>query len=324
MDSPLLKDKVFEVPHDILGKLRLPSKYRKMVDEKLSETSAGPTEDKDDLMSLMGKNNNWYKTAQEDRYTEEVARTTTDPELLRNILRIGNNDYVSRWAARNPNCPPEVLAEVIRRGKYDVVSYYAVQNTNCPSDALAEVLRREKNNEVSYNAAHNPNCPPEDAIKWLRLFKEEIPENIIKRQEKLENKKKQEELERKRQEELERKHQEELELKELEKDPKYQELMELMGKNNSIKKQSSTNDWYCDLSEAIANDVRGYFKFIVRSNNAPIDIYNIWWKGCGSNVSISQHDLPKEEFETYKDQIMQKAVAESLKSYKEVMLSYGE
>ena len=83
-----------------------------------------------------------YKIAQElpDYYTEEAAR----------------NHWVSRYAAKNPNCPPEALAEVLSRGKDD---------------------------EVSRAATFNPNCPPLAKIKWMRqvglIGKEDPSKHII-------------------------------------------------------------------------------------------------------------------------------------------------
>jgi len=50
---------------------------------------------------------------------------------------------------KDPNCPPEALAEVLRRGNDDWVSYCASQNPNCPPEALAEVLRRGNNDWAS-------------------------------------------------------------------------------------------------------------------------------------------------------------------------------
>jgi hypothetical protein len=97
-----------------------------------------------------------YKIAQENFYTEEIAENTKDPEILRKILEKGNDDYVSRQAALNPNCPPEALKEVLKRGN---------------------------NNDVSQYAAINPNCPPLAKIMWMRstgkIEKEDPKKHII-------------------------------------------------------------------------------------------------------------------------------------------------
>ncbi len=67
-------------------------------------------------------------------YTTKIARTTTDPNILRKILEKRNDDYVSRNAAFNKNCPPDALRMVLERGKNDTVSRYAAFNKNCPFD----------------------------------------------------------------------------------------------------------------------------------------------------------------------------------------------
>jgi len=130
-------------------------------------------EDLEKLKKLISKNNNWYKIAQNyqdlpEYYNEEIAGTTTDPQILTNILKKGNNDYVSYYAVSNPNCPPEALIEVLRREKVDSVSRYAAQNPNCPPEALIEALRRGNNDSVSQCAAWNPNCPPEMLVEVLK------------------------------------------------------------------------------------------------------------------------------------------------------------
>jgi len=82
-----------------------------------------------------------YKIAEDlEWYTIE---NTTDPEILRNILRRENNDTVSQFAALNPNCPPEVLAEVLRRGKDDTVSREAALNPTYKK-YLIKIQRSEK------------------------------------------------------------------------------------------------------------------------------------------------------------------------------------
>ncbi len=72
----------------------------------------------------------WWKISQEEWYNEEIAKNTTDPEILRNILKRGKNDEVSGYAAENPNCPPEALKLVLERGNNDWVSGYAARNKN--------------------------------------------------------------------------------------------------------------------------------------------------------------------------------------------------
>ena len=110
-----------------------------------------------------------------NNYTEEIAQTTTNSQILTDILRKGKDDIVSCNAAYNPNCPPEALAEVLKRGNDDWVSRNAAKNPNCPPELLAEILRREKNDDVSwttaYSAASNPSCPPEVLVEVLERGK---------------------------------------------------------------------------------------------------------------------------------------------------------
>jgi len=48
------------------------------------------------------------KYTEDDIKTDTTIITTKDPKILIDILREGNNNLVSYWASRNPNCPPEV------------------------------------------------------------------------------------------------------------------------------------------------------------------------------------------------------------------------
>jgi hypothetical protein len=81
------------------------------------------------------------------KYTDEIAKTTKDPNILTDILRNGNNDWVSFYAPRNPNCPTEMLVEI--------------------SEMLVEILKKGNNDGVSNNAAKNPNCPIPELHQWL-------------------------------------------------------------------------------------------------------------------------------------------------------------
>ena len=164
-----VRDKILELPESFFNQIRMTPEDRQIVKEHFHPTSLPkpgvikPKRKFVDLLSLQNKN--WYKmaqTAQEDYYTEEVAKNpNTSPEILAKILSVGNDDYVSRYAARNPNCPPEALAEVLSRGKDDYVSRHVAYNPNCPPASLAEVISRGNDDVVSCWAANNPNCPPE-------------------------------------------------------------------------------------------------------------------------------------------------------------------
>ena len=128
-------------------------------------------EDLQKLRDLIANNNSWHKTSQlnEDYYTKEIARNpNTSPEILKKILKLGNDDEVSRSAVLNHNCPPEILLEVLKRGEYDWISICAARNPNCPSGMLVEILKRGKEDYISQNAASNPNCPSEMLSEILR------------------------------------------------------------------------------------------------------------------------------------------------------------
>ena len=49
-------------------------------------------------------------------YSIGFIKNTTDGKVLAEVLRRGNNDDVSQYAADNPNCSSEVLTEILRRG----------------------------------------------------------------------------------------------------------------------------------------------------------------------------------------------------------------
>jgi len=84
----------------------------------------------------------------------------------------------------------------------------------------------------------------------------------------------------------------------------------------------SSHDWYERLSDKIADELKGYFKFRIKIGEEFLRVYNLWWAGLGNDVRITKHDMPQDEFEKYKKAIMATANAESLKSYKEVMTAY--
>lgn len=112
-----------------------------------------------------------------------AANPNCPPEILEEVLKRGNDDDVSQAAAQNPSCPPEMLIEILRRGSNDNVSWAAARNTNCPPEILAEVLKRGKYNNVSWQAAKNQNCPIDAKIKWMRdtgrIDKEDPTRHII-------------------------------------------------------------------------------------------------------------------------------------------------
>jgi hypothetical protein len=98
--------------------------------------------------------------------------------VLAEILRRGNDDFVSRYAAKNPNCPPEVLAEVLRRGKDDSVSCCAAENPNCPSEVLRN-FERSKDVQAMKEIIKRNNWSQEELI-W-NLYPEEVKDIIVSR-----------------------------------------------------------------------------------------------------------------------------------------------
>ena len=61
-----------------------------------------------------------------------------------------------------------MLKTILEKGNDNFVSRYAVSNPNCPPNVLKKILERWGNDGVSINAAQNPNCPPDVLIKWMR------------------------------------------------------------------------------------------------------------------------------------------------------------
>ena len=127
----------------------------------------------------------------EDIAKEEIASRTKDPEILIDILREGKDDYISRCAAQNPNCPKEMLVEIFRKGKDSCISRRIPENYNCPPEILVEILKRENNDQISRYAAENPNCPPEAKINWMmktgKIGKEDPSKHIIEYENKKED-----------------------------------------------------------------------------------------------------------------------------------------
>jgi len=100
-----------------------------------------------------------------------MGKRLANQSILRNnkmkIIKITQRG-ITLEMVRDTFCSPEILTEVLRMGKNDAVSRYAAANLNCPPEVLAEVLRRGKNDLVSSDVAQNPNCPVEAVIKWKK------------------------------------------------------------------------------------------------------------------------------------------------------------
>ena len=79
--------------------------------------------------------------------------------------------------------------------------------------------------------------------------------------------------------------------------------------------------WYERVSEEIASDLSGFFKF-VKSIDGEVHIYNVWWKGLGKDIRIKKHNLPVQVWDKYEKEVLARASAEALKAYKEAFLAY--
>lgn len=91
-------------------------------------------------------------------------------------------------------------------------------------------------------------------------------------------------------------------------------LKDLISNANIRIQKTSSNNWYIKTSKSIGDELRGYFKFITKTNDSAIP-YNIWWEGLGDYAHITKHDLPEEIYERYRD-VIEKAIKEnSLKTY---------
>jgi len=121
LDNPSLNNYVFEkLDKSFFTNIKMTDKNRAEVNKHFQEQQEQQEEIDPDLEMLLSKNkNNWYKIAQiqndqdlPEYYNYETARTTTDPQILTNILRREMNDEVSWYAIQNLNCSPEILTEV--------------------------------------------------------------------------------------------------------------------------------------------------------------------------------------------------------------------
>ena len=121
-----------------------------------------------------------------ENYTVEVAKTTIDPKILTNILRRGNEDEVSMYAAMNLNCPSNILEEVLGRGKNGYVSCSAAKNPNCPINVLEKILVEKLINPttwspVALSAATNSNCSKELLTKIFNRAEDNVDSVFLSR-----------------------------------------------------------------------------------------------------------------------------------------------
>jgi len=110
-------------------------------------------------------------------YTTKIAKETTDPKILTDILREENWTGVSWYAVRNENCPKEILTEILKRKKNDRISQYAVDNPNCPKNARKEwekliKLIREASNTLC--SVENELCTKRKLIKLQKIIEKTL------------------------------------------------------------------------------------------------------------------------------------------------------
>ena len=117
---------------------------------------------------------NWYK----------LATTTKDPKILADILRRGNDDYVSWNAASNPSTPPDALAEVLRRGNNDGVSQCAARNPSSPLDdvynwfkATGKITKFDPTKHILDKPIEEPKEDPD--LKQLEELARDQPDKTI-------------------------------------------------------------------------------------------------------------------------------------------------
>ena len=126
----------------------------------------------------IGRKTGWFKSAQSIPHnvpshlklyykTSYTSSKNANPDILTQILSLGNNDFVSCCAASNPNCPKEILIKILKRGNDHPVSQGAASNPNCPPEMLTEILKRGNDHPVSQYAAENPNCPLRARLQWM-------------------------------------------------------------------------------------------------------------------------------------------------------------
>jgi len=72
---------------------------------------------------------------------EELARTTKNPEILRELAK-DESYWVRKRVAENPNTPPDVLRELVEDEEI-FVSFEVARNPNTPVDVLRELAEHE-------------------------------------------------------------------------------------------------------------------------------------------------------------------------------------
>jgi len=81
-------------------------------------------------------------------------------------------------------------------------------------------------------------------------------------------------------------------------------------------------DWYEKMTDKLENELSGYFKYSINSDDNEKGIYNIFWIGLGSKTRINKYDMPPYIFEEHKEEILSVARKDAERAYKEVMAAY--
>lgn len=98
------------------------------------------------------------------------------------------------------------------------------------------------------------------------------------------------------------------------------DLSDILSKNKRDYKRSS-DDWYMDLSDSVSDDLVGYFKYSVVSDENERGFYDIWWKGFSSSLRITEHNMPVELFREHRLKIEATSRSKAEDAYKEVTAS---
>ena len=102
------------------------------------------------------------------KYTEKIARTTTEPNILREILLLNQDNLLSREAACNPNCPSDALEIVLKRNRNDFVSRYASKNPNAPNKAVLDWMRAVGKIDKYDPSKHMTDYKPDKDLEQLK------------------------------------------------------------------------------------------------------------------------------------------------------------
>jgi hypothetical protein len=95
-----------------------------------------------------------------------------------------------------------------------------------------------------------------------------------------------------------------------------EDIRSLLGKNKDVIKIAE-KDWYENVSKKAKENIEGFFSFNIANKETERKIYSIRWKGAGNCLGIIWHDLPKDLFHSYYEEIIKMAQSEAKKIMKE-------